>query len=150
MADEKDVLLGLFKYYFDVGLYHQQQTNTTSNIVLALAAVIVGLVTFDQQLKGTDIYAALVLIILGLFGTLWSAKQLQLFDKYTDEAFNYRDKLDELLPQIDIRALSTAAQTASARKSRILYRIHVRHLWMVLNLLIAAVGVLITIIYFLP
>jgi Ca2+/Na+ antiporter len=149
MADEKDVLLGLFKYYFDVGLYHQQQTNTTSNIVLALAAVIIGLVTYDEQLKGIDIIAAPTLFVLGLFGVLWSAKQHQLFDKYTDEAFSYRDELDKLLPETDIRALSTTAQTASAKKSRILYSLHLRYLWMLLNLLIAVVGILIAIIYFL-
>ena len=148
MADERDVLLALFKHYADVGVHHQGQASSTTNIVLTLAGVLIGLITFDQRIADTDHLAAYALMGVGLFGLVWSAKHHERYDYFTSKAEAYRDKLAALVPQLELLALETMTEAKSARRARLLYRLRVRHVWMTLHLFVMGVGLLILVLYY--
>ena len=141
MADEKDVLLEMFKQYLNQGLHHQQQRATVANIILILAGVIVGLITFDDHLRGTaDGVAAFFLWVLGVFGLLWSAKQHERYAYYLERARGYRNRLDEDLPHISLQGINNVAEATTAREYGPLYRMQVWWIWGALYGLIACLG----------
>ena len=141
MSDEKDILLDLYKQNTDLAFHYQNQRATTTNIVLTISAGIVGLITFDQKLEGTDFYAALVLVIVGCYGAILSAKQYERFAFYRERARVYRDRLDRLFPQALILKSKIDADETSRARSKFLRRVHIRHLWLVLNLFIVLIGI---------
>ena len=148
MADDHDVLLTLFKHYADLGLYHQGQATSTTNTVLTLAGVLIGLTTFDQRIEGADILAAYALIGLGFFGLIWSAKQHERYDYFTAKAEAYRVQLAALMPKLDLSAVETAAELNASKRAKLLRRLRVRHLWMGVHLIVIAIGFLMAILYF--
>ncbi|MCX6029738.1 MAG: hypothetical protein NT169_10610 [Chloroflexi bacterium] len=149
MADEKDILFAMFKEYLDEGFYHLEQRTATANVILVLAGATVGLITFDQKLGGTDIFAAYFLIGLGLFGMLWSAKHHERYNYFLERARGYREKLGEFLPQIDMIDINKKAEEKAKKKYRVLFRIQLWYLWTFLYLMITALGILIAVFYFL-
>ena len=145
MADDKDVLLEMFKHYMNQGLYHQTQRAATANILLILSGVTIGFITVDKHLEGPgDVSAALFLIVLGLFGILWSRKYHERYAYYLQRARGYRNKLDEALPEsISLLGINEAADAVTVGKYGWLYEMRVWWLWAALYMLIVVFGVVI-------
>ena len=141
MADDKDVLLELYKQSMGQGLHHQVQRAPTANLVLLLAGVTLGFITIDMKLKGsTDMYAAIFVIILCSFGAIWTAKLHELYSNYREIALGYRDELDYLIPQIDVKGIQTKADERANDAHRVLHRLRLWWLWVSLYLLITIFG----------
>jgi hypothetical protein len=141
MPDENDILLDLYKQNYDLAFHYQNQRATSTNIILTISAGIVGLITFDQKLEGTDFYAALVLVIVGCYGAILSAKQYERFAFYRERARVYREKLDSLFPKASILESKSVADERSRKRFRLLRHVYIRHLWLILNLFIVLIGV---------
>jgi hypothetical protein len=148
MADDRDVLVTLFKHNAEVGLHHQGQSSSTTKIVLTLASILIGLITFDRKITGFDHLAAYGLIGLGFFGLIWSAKHHERYDFFMTKAEAYRDKLATLVPELEITALEMATEKQIAEQSGLLHRLRVRYLWMSLNLVVIGVGLLIVVLHY--
>jgi len=144
VAENKDLFLALYKQYVTLALHHQGQASTTANIILVLAGAIITLLTFDDELQGgIDRIGGGTLVILGLFGTLWSLKHHERYDYFAGLAEGYRRELAEAVPIL--KAVHRAALTESSRQTGLISKSRVRHLWAVLNLLIAGLGIVIII-----
>ena len=139
--NDKDVLLEMFKHYMNQGLYHQSQRATMANILLILSGATIGFITVDEKLKGPDVFPALFLIVLGLFGILWSIKYHERYHYYLQRARGYRDELNRsLTTNLDMKAINATADNATERKYGPIFRMRVWRLWAVLYLLIAGFG----------
>ena len=145
MADDKDVLLAMFKHYMDQGLYHQSQRATTTNIILILSGLAIGLINLDKNLEGPDdVSAAVSLIILGLFGYMWSKKYHERYAYYLQRARGYRDALNRSLPpNIDMKEINRWADYATKQEYGRIHRLRVWRLWTTLYMLIAVSGAVI-------
>lgn len=141
MPDEIDILWGLYKQNSDQAFHYQNQRATTTNIILSIAAGIVGLITFDQKIQGTDFYAALALIFIGCYGAILSAKQYERFNFYMERARGYREKLNSLLSNASILAIKEAADERAKKRFKLLHRIYIWQLWLILNSFIVLVGI---------
>jgi hypothetical protein len=141
MPDENDILLALYKQNYDLAFHYQNQRAITTNIILTISAGIIGLITFDQKLEGTDFYAALALVIFGFYGAILNAKQYERFAFYRERARVYRERLDSLFPQALILADKIVADERSRKRFKVLSRIYIWHLWLVLNLFIILIGI---------
>jgi hypothetical protein len=145
MADDKDVLLEMFKHYMDQGQYHQSQRAATANILLILAGATIGFVTVDTNVEGTDIYAAIFLIVLGGFGMLWSLKYHERYAYFLERARGYRDELNLSLPNINMKAINWKADDTTKKRYWLSKRFQVWHLWLFLHGLIMLVGFIIVV-----
>lgn len=123
MADDKDILLTMFKHYMDQGLHHQKQRSTTANIVLVLSGALIGLITLDHKFSDTDLLSAIFLTGLGLFGALWSSKQHERYAFYLERASGYRDKLDSIATSIDMSGINDTAKANIKAKYKWLYKL---------------------------
>lgn len=74
-----NVLQATFKHYFEMALDHHTKAATTSNFLLVIVGAILTIISFDQVIGGTiDIVSSLAVFVLGLFGAVWTWKQLEL------------------------------------------------------------------------
>jgi hypothetical protein len=138
MADDRDIYLALYKENCDQGRHHEGQRATVTNLVLTLAGVFVGLITFDQKLTVADRPAAIFVVVLGLYGALCSAKHYERFRAQMQRASAYRNKLDSTT--LGIVAAKEAADATTKGKFGILYLVRLWPLWLGLHLFIAAFG----------
>jgi hypothetical protein len=142
LADDKDVLLEMFKHYMDQATYHLSQRTATANILLILAGATIGFITVDTKLQGPDdVSAALFLIVLGVFGIMWSIKYHERFDYFLHRARGYRDELNRsLTTDKDMKTINRIADDATEQKYGPIHRMAVWRLWAFLYLLITVVG----------
>jgi hypothetical protein len=97
-------------------------------------------------LSVADIPAALFLIVIGVFGCIFSAKQYERFYVCMERARQYRLALQEAVPGSNIIELK---RTADRKALERFPRLHVWRLgvfWIALHALIAAFGVLLCIL----
>ncbi|TBW08080.1 hypothetical protein E0E52_09905 [Azotobacter chroococcum] len=77
--EKADLYLKLFQEYTSEARHHEQQRATVTGFFSALAAGILTVVGIDKVLSVADIPAALFLIVIGVFGCIFSAKQYERF-----------------------------------------------------------------------
>jgi len=140
MPDEKDLLLALFQHNSEQARHHQIQRATTTNLIIVISSGIIGLIALDHQLNHADFYPALLLVVLGVFGALWSAKHHERFAYYTERARGYRDESDSLLPGAKLKTIKEAADEETKKKHKFLHKIQLWHLWVFLHIVIAVIG----------
>ncbi|HEX8904142.1 MAG TPA: hypothetical protein VF771_04830 [Longimicrobiaceae bacterium] len=144
MPDRNDALRdGLWKLYLDHYTYvrhHDTQRSTVAGAFVAISAALLGLITFDRGITVTDLPAAIFLIVLALFGALFSAKQWERSAFHAQRAREYRNRLDELLGGTAIRDLKAQADAAHAKEFPVLSRLRIHAFWIGLYLLVAAIG----------
>ncbi len=145
MSDKIDVLLDLYNEHCDWERHHETQRSSVTSILIAVAAGILGVVTFDGHINAVDVPLTGFLVFLGIFGALFSAKQYNSFSKHQERANKIREALDAALPDAKILELRKAADAACENKDRFISRLRLHHFWNALDILIALIGLLLTI-----
>lgn len=144
MADSADILWNLYQEHSTWERHHEEQRASVTNILLAVAAGVLSVITFKEGLTRSDLPLTLFLIMQGLFGALFVAKQYERFARHQRLAGKYRQALNDTFPESQIIALRELADQEQARKFRILYKLRLHQLWVGLHLLIALFGVVLT------
>jgi hypothetical protein len=146
MADEKEVLWGMYQLNMEQSRHHQDQRATATNIILVLAAGVISLITYDQKLGGIgDFYLACCLMGIGVYAGLWGTKHHERVAFFRERARGYRQRLDELMPDAMLVAIQKSADDKSEKKYKLLTRMRLWHLWLVLDLFIVAVGIILVV-----
>lgn len=94
-----DVLQGTFEHYHDVALDHHTKAGTTSNILLVLVGAVLVLIGSDDKVCDSfiDIWGAVAIIALGIFGVVWSLKQHERYQYWKFIAERYQEELVSIL-----------------------------------------------------
>lgn len=140
--EKADLYLKLFQEYASEARHHEQQRATVTGFFSALAAGILTVVGIDKVLNVADIPAALFLVVIGVFGCVFSAKQYERFFVCMERARQYRLALQEAVPGSNIIELK---RTADRKALERFPRLHVWRLgifWVALHALIALLGIL--------
>jgi len=140
LAEDSDVLWGLYQDHRGEGRHQENQRATATNVIVAISAGILGLIALDSQLTGPDIPLAALMVLVGLFGALLTAKHHERFWFHMERARQYRDALEKLLPSTNITELKNAADSITRKKHPVLIRFDLFWLWVVLHLGIASLG----------
>jgi hypothetical protein len=145
MADKVDVLLELYKEHCNWERHHESQRSSVSSILIAIAAGIIGIVTFDGHLNIFDIPLTVLLIVLGCFGSLFSAKQYNSFSLHQQRANKIRDALNTFVPDANILILRKEADIMTKNNFPIITRMRLYHFWNTVPVLIVIIGIILTI-----
>jgi hypothetical protein len=140
--EKADLYLKLFQEYAPEARHHEQQRATVTGFFSALAAGILTVVGIDKVLNVADIPAALFLVVIGVFGCVFSAKQYERFFVCMERARQYRLALQEAVPGSNIIELKRIADRKALERFP---RLHVWRLgifWVALHALIALLGIL--------
>jgi hypothetical protein len=143
---QRTALWNMCQENYTQGRHHETQRSAVSSAMIAIATGIIGLVTFDRRLSFTDLPLTLLLTVLGLFGLGFSLKQYERWRLHMERAKKYRNKLDELLADHPLKALKRQADLAHNQKFKRMSKIRLHWLWGTLNLFIAGLGLILTIL----
>jgi hypothetical protein len=147
-----DVLWKMCNEHYTQGRHHETQRSAVVSAIIAIAAAITGLVTVDGHIESSDIPLTVLLIALGLFGSAFSMKHYERFRFHMECAKQYRNQLDQLLPDAPLRQGRARARSEHKHFSapfpswtrglaRRLPDLRLHYWWLALNLFIAALGV---------
>ncbi len=136
----RDVLWKMYQEHCTQGRHHEVQRSTVASVLLAIVAVVIGLITNDQKITNSDIPLTLFLLVLGMFGAVFSAKHYERFELHMESARRYRDELDTLLPGAPLKRLKRAADDKHNGKYPRLKDLRLNRFWIGIYLITSGLG----------
>jgi hypothetical protein len=134
-------LLALYQENTTHGRHHETQRSTVAAILLTITAGVVSVVTYDRTLNLFDIPLTAFVIVLGIFGVIFSRTHYTLYRMHMDRAAAFRDALGDHLGT----GLKAIKQKADARSIRVQTAFRLNYLWTFLYALIAVLATILTI-----
>jgi hypothetical protein len=144
VTSDTDVLLRFFDEDWRQVRQSEDQRTAFSNIVLLIASAVFGYLT-QHGLSRDMLPLTIFLIVLGIFGGLASEKLYERSKLHMELAWAWRDKLNELHPEINIDQLKEKAEAINHERFPRLHKLHLHHVWLALDLAIAIAGIISTI-----
>jgi hypothetical protein len=140
MPDSINVLLAMYNEQCTQARHYESQRATVSGFLLAIAAALVGLITYDKSITRSDLPPAIFLFVLGVFGALSSFKHYERSLRHGKRAQEYREKLNELIPALKINELRVKADGETNSRFKRLYKLRLHHIWHFLHFMIILMG----------
>lgn len=146
MTETTEILIHVMEQQFSQAKQSEDQRANITNIIVLIAAAIQGVLTQTGFTKNT-LPLTITLIIIGIFGVVATAKLYERFSYHYEVMRQIRQKLETLNPDTTIRACLDAAWQEHIKKHPIIStKIRLYAIWSALHVLIAALGVIYTII----
>jgi len=136
MADDVDVLLKFCEEQWAQCRQSEAQRATVTNFVITIAAAALAVMA-HKGLGLSCLPLAVFLTILGLYGTLTSAKLYERWRFNRNRARGWYRRIDELRPEAHLMELRGASD---AKHGDWLRRVRLNWLWVALHALITVVG----------
>lgn len=140
--EKAELYLKLFQEYASEARHHEQQRATVTGFFSALAAGVLSVAGIDKTLSASDIPVSLFLVVIGLFGCAFSAKQYERYFVCMERARQYRLALQESVEGSNIIELKRVADKTAAQRFPRLHAWKLGLFWVALHALIAAFGIL--------
>jgi hypothetical protein len=149
---ESEFLWRFYQDHITHGRHHETLRATTTTVLLAIAAGILGLLggMHSLPLQKGQLPLTLFLFILGVFGAFFSAKYHERFEFNMFRARQYRESLEKRLPNLQGHDKRAAADAKTKAKYPRLYHRRLHKFWMWLHLSIAILGLLLTLSIWYP
>lgn len=144
---ERDVaiLWGLYEEHCQWERHHEEQRASATNLMIAVAAAVLGVVTYDGRIAWADLPPTLFLATQGVFGSVFVAKQYERFAMHQRRAGKYREAIDRVAPELGIRALRSESDQENDKRFPRLHKVRLHRFWTALHASIAAFGFILTI-----
>jgi hypothetical protein len=143
VADTTDILLKHWEDQRTKFRHSEDQRATLTNIVLVVSSIGFGFLA-KQGLRDSMLAATIPLTIIGLYGVIASAKLAERASLHNRQGRAFADRLDELLPDLQLRQTYALARRRHNVAYGRLARLRLRHLWIALHGGIAAAGLVLT------
>lgn len=144
MAEPSDILWNFYQEHCVWERHHEAQRTSMTTLFVAIAAGVLGVITFDSKLNFTDLPLTAFLAMLGLFGAIFAAKHYERFCQHQERANQYRRALDAQFPSAGILSLRFAADEKVHAKFPRLRKLRLHSFWIGLHILIALFGTVLT------
>lgn len=145
MTDEqktlKEILFGMYQDNIASYRHHETQRATVTSSIIAIDAIIIGIVTFDKAINWLDTPLLILLIILGVFGAAFTAKHFERTSLHTERSRFLRKELDELFANNSLLRLRNEADKIHAKHFPILRKYRHHNFWIILHLIILTIGI---------
>jgi hypothetical protein len=112
-----------------------------TTLLLTLAGVVIGFITYDKELTCFDLVPACLLFLLGLFGVLFSAKHYERFNFHIARVRMYRQELERNFINVNWKKIREEADVYHEARFPRLVRQRQNLLWLVLHGINALIGV---------
>lgn len=96
---------------------HHTKVTTTSNFLLIIVGAIISFVTFDEVISGPAyLVSSGAVFVIGLFGMVWTRKQLERYTFWQHITRQYQKDLAEMVPGLTTEEIYRADAKAAASK----------------------------------
>lgn len=145
MAEASEILIKFFDEDWRQVRQSENQRTAFSNIILLIASAVFGYLTqFGLSREALPLTA--LLIVLGVFGGLASEKLYERSRLHMELAWAWRRRLHELHPDIQLDRLLDEADEIHRQRFRRLFGVRLHHVWLAIDLGIAAAGFALTLV----
>ena len=144
MRDEAEIIWKLYQEHCTWERHHEQQRTSVTNLFLAVAAAVLGVISLDRELSGSDLPLTIFLIVQGFFGSVFVAKHYEVFSTHQSRAGHYREALDSIYPGAGILSNRVKADKENAARFPHLHKLRLNKFWVGLHILIALFGAVLT------
>jgi hypothetical protein len=143
MADDSDVLLKFVEQQWVEAKQSEDQRAAITNVILLIVAAVVGFMA-QKSLSRSHLLLSSLLIVLGLYGAIASAKLYERHQFHIERLKYWRKKLNELHPKTELEALKELAVQSHNARFPWLKNVRLYYLWVFLHLIIMIAGIVIT------
>jgi hypothetical protein len=141
MADITDVLLHTIDKQWSQAKQSEDQRATMTNYIIVLAIGLEGFIVQRQFDRGSP-PLAVVIIFLGIYGAIASAKYYERFRLSVDRVRVIRGELDKLHSGAMLQSLEEKADELHEKHHPRLVKLRLHTLWLMLHLLICIGGII--------
>lgn len=145
-----DVLLKFAQVEIDYAKHHETQRERMTSLILVITGFGVASVGWDKQANSSDLPVGVLLIVLGIFGIIFSLKHYAHYKLHYARYRSYRRAIDEEFEPPFLLQLKDRGDEYSKREMRYPFteRIPLHQLWAFLPALSAFVGISIIVLAF--
>ena len=144
-VDHFELLWRLYDDERTFARHHETQRTQAAGLVIAVSAGLIGFISFDNKINVADIPSAFLLIVLGIFGVVFTQKHYERTRLHLYRAYEYFHAIDALIKDVEIESLRNKANKINEERFGRLCQLKLSWLWMLLQVLISLTGV--TMIY---
>ena len=141
MNDSAEVLWRMYNENCTHGRHHENLRAGVTNLIITLTGAVLAIISLDKQLNNSDIGLTIFLIVLGVFGALFSAKHYERFRAHMARAHECRDALEEQVPE---SKLAERRSTADRKEWPRISAIRGFWLWIAVHIVVAILGLILT------
>jgi hypothetical protein len=135
------VLLAFMKEQWTQARQSENQRATLTNFLIVIFIALQGFIVQKQFALDTLVLAA-VIIVLGIFGVIASAKYYERFRLSTNRVGEIMKHLDKMYPSSQLRMLQDRADVEHKKRYPRLHRLRLHYIWNVLHAIIALFGMI--------
>jgi hypothetical protein len=143
--DSADVLLKHWEDQRAASRQSEEQRATLTNILLAISAVALGLIS-QQGLSRSMLAVTAALTFVGLFGAIASEKLYERFAWHNKQARELSEQLETIVPGLNLKEPYSRARQQHRVKYKRINKIRLHWIWTTLHLATAATGLLLTLV----
>ncbi|GCE20107.1 hypothetical protein [Dictyobacter kobayashii] len=145
MNEAVDVLLRFIEQRYSQRRHHEDQRATITGVIFVIAAAIQGALA-QMGFNKNALTLTFTLIILGIFGVIASAKLSQKCSWHDHMLARLFQQLDGLVPELQVQDTYKLTRKDYEKHHKLLLKIHAHDIWAAVNLLIALLGIVYTIV----
>ena len=148
--EETSILVDMYKEQMAQSRHHEVLRATVSNIIIAISAGLLGLITYDKQVSTYDLPMIIFLITVGVLGYLITMKQYQHLQRHLERANGFAEKIEELHPSTEISKIMEEAKIRNLKEFPVLSKVRLNRFWGALHIIIVILGLLLLLKVVLP
>ena len=146
MKDDNELLWNVYREHCDWERHHETQRSSVTNIMIAVAAGVIGVISLDGALGVPDLPLSIFLIVQGLFGAVFVGKQYERFARHQRLAGLYREQLNKNLQGAQIVMIRDTGDETQKSCYPLFSRLRLNHLWIYLHMSFAVFGIVLAFI----
>jgi hypothetical protein len=137
--DDRQLLWKLYRENRKQARHHETLRATGSTLITAGAAALLAALT-QQKVGNADLPLAIFIMIIGVFGIIFSWKEYELVRLHVDRSDKFLELLNKSDTTYDLLTVKKAADKAHSWRFPILYRLRLNFLWLLLHFLTFVLG----------
>ena len=149
MNDEVEILLRYCEEQWHHIRHLEDQRATFTNFVLVVTAGVIGFIV-QQGLGKASLPLTTLLVIVGIYGAIASYKFYERYRLHQIREQHWLTRIHELNPNAKLLELDKVAIDKHNREFPRMSKLHVHTIWISFNVLIALLGIVMTIVAIVP
>lgn len=120
--------------------HHETQRTHGSGLVIAVSAGLIGFISLDNTVNYADLSSVCMLILLGLFGIIFTQKHYERSRLHLYRAYEYYYEIERSVENLNLEILRRRANEQPRARFGILADLKLSWLWMFLHGVISLSG----------
>jgi hypothetical protein len=139
----EDLYWGLYTDSMAHVRHYEVQRTALVGVSITLAGAVMAVAGWDGKVTATEWPLGALLVAVGLFGFLFSAKQYERATVAAMQAERYLRALDKRFPDVNLMLPREEARAAGAAKFRLLGKLRIHIFYVLIHLFVALLGLLV-------